>query len=87
MIAEKSKNWHLSGPGGILVLFLCIEGIDGKGREFQNASRSLVRLVWFLDFVYEMVKYMRENPNVLDACCVKSVIGIGNTPDSSEIRI
>ena len=41
-----------------------IEGIDNKGRDYQNASRSIVRLVWFLDFVYEMVWYMRENPKV-----------------------
>ena len=41
-----------------------IEGIDNKGRDYQNASRSIVRLVWFLDFVYEMVWYMRENQKV-----------------------
>ena len=53
MKAEKAKNWHLSGP----------EGVDHKGRDYQCASRSIVRLIWFLDFVYEMVWYMREEPN------------------------
>ena len=51
MLAEKKMNWHLSGP----------EGIDKKGKEYQNASRSIVRLTWFLDFVYEMVAYMRSH--------------------------
>ena len=64
MLAEKSKNWHRSGPGTILLLSSSVEGIEGKGRDYQNASRSLVRLVWFLDFVYEMVLYMREHPDV-----------------------
>lgn len=45
-------------------MHVILEGIDKKGRDYQNASRSMVRLVWFLDFVYEMVWYMRENPNV-----------------------
>ncbi|CBK22709.2 uncharacterized protein [Blastocystis hominis] len=51
MLAEKKMNWHMSGS----------DGIDKKGKEFQNASRSIIRLTWFLDFVYEMVAYMRAN--------------------------
>ena len=46
--------------GSVLIL----DGIDKKGKEYQNASRSIVRLTWFLDFVYEMVAYMRANENV-----------------------
>lgn len=72
MLAEKIKNWHISGSGQSLTLHLLIEGIEGKGRDYQNASRSLVRLVWFLDFVYEMVLYMREHPSVYELNeCVK----------------
>ena len=64
MKAEKEKNWHVSGPGTPHSLSSFLEGIENKGRDYQNASRSVVRLVWFLDFVYEMVWYMRENPEV-----------------------
>lgn len=66
MLAEKKMNWHLSGPGRKFHSSKCpfLDGIDKKGSDFQNASRSIVRLVWFLDFVYEMIWDMRENPNV-----------------------
>ena len=66
MKAEKAKNWHLSGPGTVGREMIILEGVDHKGRDYQCASRSIVRLIWFLDFVYEMVWYMREEPNVWD---------------------
>lgn len=81
MLAEKSKNWHLSGPGKTITNYSFAEGIEGKGRDYQNASRSFVRLVWFLDFVYEMVFYMREHPNVF----FLSFCNIGYTSHCSEI--
>lgn len=65
MLAEKKMNWHMSGSGGTKRSGdYRIDGIDKKGKEYQNASRSIVRLTWFLDFVYEMVAYMRAHETV-----------------------
>ena len=64
MLAEKKMNWHLSGSGERREEKLSLDGIDKKRKEYQNASRSIIRLTWFLDFVYEMVAYMRANETV-----------------------
>ena len=54
MKTEEQKGWTHSGSNGI----------DNKGKEYQCASRSVVRLTWFLDFIYEIIKQVYENPNI-----------------------
>ena len=71
----------MSGPGWDGQRYSSVEGIDGKGRAYQNASRSFVRLLWFLDFVYEMVHYLREHPDVL---LVSWDHGIGHAPEGGS---
>ena len=40
-----------------------------------------MRLLWFLDFVYEMVHYLREHPDVL---LVSWDHGIGHAPEGGS---
>ncbi|KAK8798763.1 hypothetical protein WA158_007847 [Blastocystis sp. Blastoise] len=62
MKLEETKGQNMSGSNGI----------NGQGKEFQCASRSVLRLTWFLDFIYEIIKQVYENPSLSLQSIVRS---------------
>lgn len=39
------------------------DGWNGKGKFYACSSRTILRLLWFVDFVIEILKNLCERPN------------------------
>lgn len=45
----------------LYILYTFTEGWNGKGKFYHCASRTVLRLLWFLDFIYEIINEVYED--------------------------